>query len=75
MPPFCGCGQKNSIDHTLICKKGGYVAMRHNNLRDLNADMQSEVCCDVVLEPRLLPLTNEEVPGVQGERAAPDISS
>ena len=75
MPPFCECGQKNSIDHTLICKKGGYVAMRHNNLRDLNADMQSEVCCDVVLEPCLLPLTNEEVPGVQGERAAPDISS
>ena len=75
MPPFCGCGQRNSIDHTLICKKGGYVAMRHNNLRDLNAEMQREVCRDVVIEPRLLPLTNEEVEGVQGERSATDISS
>ena len=75
MPHFCGCGQKNNIDHTLICKKGGYVAMRHNNLRDLNAELQREVCRDVVVEPQLLPLDSEEVQGVQGDRAAPDISS
>ena len=41
----------NGIDHTLICKKGGYVSMRHNALRDLNAEMQREVCRDVVTEP------------------------
>ena len=75
MPPFCGCGQRNSIDHTLICKKGGYVFMRHNNLRDLNADLQREVCRDVVVEPSLLPLSNEDVQGAQGDRAGPDISS
>ena len=34
MPMFCGCGQLNSMDHVLICKKGGYVSMRHNILRD-----------------------------------------
>ena len=39
-PPYCGCGVKNSVDHTLICAKGGYVAMRHNALRDLNAELQ-----------------------------------
>ena len=22
-PKFCACGQRNSVDHTLICKKGG----------------------------------------------------
>ena len=75
MPHFCGCGIKNSINHTLICKKGGYVAMRHNNLRDLNITLQKEVCRDVVSEPRLLPLENEEVDGTQADRAAPDISS
>ena len=75
MPAFCGCGQKNTMDHTLICKKGGYVAMRHNNLRDLNAEMQGEVCRDVVVEPQLLPLGNEDIQGAQGDRAAPDISS
>ena len=36
-PSFCQCGQKNSIDHTLSCKKGGYVVMRHNKVRDLEA--------------------------------------
>ena len=49
--------------------------MHHNNLRDLNISLQSEVCRDVVSEPRLLPLENEEVDGTQADRAAPDISS
>ena len=74
-PPYCGCGVKNSVDHTLICAKGGYVAMRHNALRDLNADFQSEVCKDVTLEQSLLPLNDEEVNGTAADRAAPDISS
>ena len=74
-PQFCGCGTKNSVDHTLICAKGGYVSMRHNALRDLNADLQREVCKDVVVEPRLLLLENEVVNGNSADRAAPDISS
>ena len=74
-PQYCGCGKKNNIDHTLICAKGGFVAMRHNALRDLNAELQSEVCKDVQTEPRLLPLNNEEVEGTSADRAAPDISS
>ena len=74
-PPFCGCGKKNSIDHTLICMKGGYVTMRHNNVRDLNSELQQEVCRDVVIEPQLLPLDNEVVQGAQGDQVALDISS
>ena len=74
-PPFCGCGKKNSINHTLICMKGGYVTMRHNNVRDLNCEFQREVCRDVVVEPQLLPLDNEEVQGAQGDQVALDISS
>ena len=73
MPHFCGCGQQNNVNHTLICKKGGYVSMRHNNLRDLNANLQREVCRDVVIEPHLLPVNNEEIQGSEGDRA--DISS
>ena len=49
--------------------------MRHNALRDLNAEIQSEVCRDVVIEPRLLPLDGEEVSGTTADRAALDISS
>ena len=74
-PQYCGCGKTNNVDHTLICAKGGYIAMRHNALRDLNAELQGEVCRDVITEPRLLPLNNEEVNGTVADRAAPDISS
>ena len=49
--------------------------MRHDNLRDLNAEMQREVCRDVVIEPHLLPLDNEEIQGAEGDRAKPGISS
>ena len=77
MPHFCGCGQKNSVNHTLICMKGGFVHMRHNHLRDLNAEMQREVCRDVVIEPNLIPLDNEELDDgtARGDKNAPDISS
>lgn len=74
-PQYCGCGVRNSVDHTLICKKGGYVAMRHNALRDINAELQREVCRDVVTEPQLISLDNEDIPGTLGERAATDVSS
>ena len=66
-PHYCGCGSKNSVDHTLICAKGGYVAMRHNALRDLNADLQREVCRDVVTEPKLLPLDGEVIAGTSAD--------
>ena len=74
-PSICGCGMKNDINHTLICKKGGYVSMRHNNIRDINADFQREVCRDVATEPSLIPLDNEEIIGTEADGAAPDISS
>ena len=66
-PNFCQCGEENNIDHTLSCKKGGYVAMRHNRLRDLEADLMREVCHNVQVEPELLPIDNDG-PG-RGNRA------
>ena len=49
--------------------------MRHNALRDLNAELQGEVCKDITIEPSLLPLDTEEISGTSANRAAPDISS
>ena len=43
------------------CKKGGFIHMRHNDLRDLEACLLSEVCKDVAIKPLLLPLTGEEL--------------
>ena len=60
MPRRCACGEANSINHALCCKKGGYVSMRHNQLRDLIAHLLSSVGCrDVQTEPSLIPIDNE----------------
>ena len=59
VPQFCGCGSKNSIDHSLICKKGGYVSIRHDNIRDVEAGFLKEICKDVSTEPGLLPVNPE----------------
>ena len=55
IPTYCACGTKSDVNHTLTCKKGGYVIMRHNALRDLEAELLREVCHDVRIEPVLLP--------------------
>ena len=75
LPAFCGCGSRNGIDHTLVCKKGGYVSMRHNALRDLMGKMMEEVCKDVVIEPMLLPVDENEVEGNTSENARLDIAA
>ena len=34
VPPFCdGCGSPSSLDHFLICRKGGLIIQRHNEIR------------------------------------------
>ena len=43
IPSFCVCGEKNDINQTLICKKGGFVIFRHNKIRDLNAEFLKQV--------------------------------
>ena len=58
----CVCGEDYTINHCLTCKKGGYVILRHNSLRDLIAEILDEVCSDVEVEPLLLPLTGEKLP-------------
>ena len=60
LPKHCGCGKENDINHSMTCLKGGYVHLRHNQVRDLEAKLLSEVCHDIVTEPVLLPLSGEE---------------
>ena len=75
MPAHCGCGQANSIDHLLVCKKGGYVILRHNALRDTEAKILKEVCNDVQTEPALIPTNADVVEGNTQPNARTDISA
>lgn len=45
--------------HALNCSRGGFVMIRHNEVRDLTAELLSEVCNDVSIEPPLTWLTGE----------------
>ena len=55
------------------CKKGGFVIMRHNNVRDFEANLLKTVVNDVETEPPLQKLENEEINALNGDDAKPDI--
>ena len=60
----CPCGNKFDIQHSLSCKKGGFIyKIRHNDLRNLASNMMPEVCKDTEIEPKLTPLSAEELQG------------
>ena len=56
---YCECGEKVDLQHALSCKKGGFVSLRHNLVRNITSSLLSEVCKDVRVEPQLQPLTGE----------------
>ena len=63
------------VERKMMLIMRSFVHMRHNALRDLNAELQTEVCRDVQIEPHLLPVNNEEVDGNTADGARPDVSS
>ena len=74
-PSVCSCGKKNDLNHMLICKLGGYVSLRHNRVRDLEAELMKEVCHDVKVEPELIPIErNTNRRGNTAEKARLDVS-
>lgn len=58
-PTKCCCGSAFSPNHAMICPKGGFPTLRHNELRDLTASLLTKVCHNVATEPRLQPLSGE----------------
>ena len=45
----------------MICQRGGLVIQRHNEIRDLQAELLDMVCYDVQVEPALQPITGEKL--------------
>ena len=59
LPTTCACGKPFSIDHSLNCPFGGFPTIRHNELRDVTANLLSQICSNVQIEPHLQPLSGE----------------
>ena len=53
------CGDAFTVDHVMVCIRGGFIIQRHNELRDLEADLLNTVCHDVQVEPVLQEITGE----------------
>ena len=60
LPSKCVCGSAFNVDNAIVCSKGGFPTLRHNQIRDITADLLTEVCHDVAIEPMLQPLTGEK---------------
>ena len=50
LPEKCACGVRFDVHHALICKKGGFITQRHNQLRNITAVLLKEVCRNVRVE-------------------------
>ena len=59
LPAICVCGSRFDVPHALSCKRGGFVTLRHNELRNITADLLREVCVDVKIEPMLAEMEGE----------------
>ena len=70
---MCPYGQKCNVTHALNCRKGVFATMRHNNLRDFEADILSKTVNDVETELELQPVTGEVIEGLSGNASRPDI--
>ena len=55
-PSSCACGSNFSVEHALSCPRDGFPTACHNEVRDLTANLMTEVCHD---EPTLQPITGE----------------
>jgi len=61
IPSNCVCGKSNTIEHALSCPNGTFPTIRHDDIRDLTAELMSEVYHDVTKEPSLQPLSGESL--------------
>ena len=69
-PMLFACGVQFSVDHAMVCQRGGFIIQRHNELRDLEAEMLRMVCNYVEVEPVLQEVTWETLN--HGANKAPD---
>ena len=59
LPLMCACGKPYSLDHSQICKTGGFIHMRHDGPKNLFAKWCGGCFRDIGLEPGLEPLSGE----------------
>ena len=63
LPIRCPCGENFNMQRAMSSKKGRFVTLRDSKLREITNAWLEEVCHDVVIEPILQPvIDNNFVP-------------
>ena len=70
IPSVCACQENFTVENAMIFKGGVFVIRRHNELRDLKANLLSMVCNDVGVEPVIQGITEEQL--MRGSNRAQD---
>ena len=61
------------MTYALNCKTGRFITIRHNRVRDFEAQLLIEIRNDVEIEPTLQPLEGEIINGLTGVNAKTDV--
>ena len=67
------CDQTFGVNHALNCKRGSFVIIRHNNIRDFEANLLRKIHNDIETEPPLQAVNDELITGLIGVESKPDI--
>ena len=61
----------------MSCSKGGFIDLRHDEMRNTVAELLDDICIDVLVEPHLALLSGDHLPGstIDGDDAWLDISA
>jgi len=51
IPQCCNCGAHFTMDDTMVCHMGGFLTVRHNEIRAITASLPIEVCHNISTEP------------------------
>ena len=63
LPVTCACGNSFTVQYALSCPKGGFPSIRHNEVRNLTANLLTVTCSGVATEPILQPVSSERLRG------------
>ena len=55
------CGSKCNTQHNMSCKNRKLVSMCHNDICELTVNILKEICNDVEIETKLIPLPGEQL--------------
>ena len=59
-----------SVEDAMVCRHGGLIIQRHNEIKDSEAEILRLVCTDEEIEPVLQEITGEELN--RGANRGPD---